>query len=284
MPTDGHADDDSRSLIMKLTDRQKSEIVFFDCYANEVDIDKLAALPLFSQYAFENRYIIKALGKMDGLRVIDLGCGWCEDGVCFAEWGARVLAIDLSEKMLSLAQQMAARKGVRERIQFVRVVGEFLPFDDNSVDIVFGRGTLHHLDMVKTMREVYRVLKPGGIACFSEPLADNPVLTIYRILNRAIRSPMEKPLYYRDLALIREVFDKFEHREFKLLAMIVLVWYYLKTKLTGTFYTGWFRALDNGLACRRAYSFFQELDAKILRVFPWLKRWCWLTVIVGRKD
>lgn len=266
-----------------LAERQKSEEVFFDRYAGEVDVEKLARLPLFSGHAFENRYAAEVMGKLRGLRVLDLGCGWGEDAVWFAEQGAHAVGIDISPKMLSLAAGFAVRKGVRNAVSPVRATAESLPFADERFDVVFGRGTLHHVDVPASLREVYRVLKPGGVAVFSEPLADNPVLNIYRRLNRSIRSPLETPLRYRDLPRIGGSFDAYEHREFKFFAMVVLVWYYCRSKMAGTFYTGWFRDLDGGIACRRSYALSQRLDAIFLRIVPRLGRWCWLTVIVGRK-
>lgn len=265
------------------SERQRTEEAFFDRYAGEVDIGKLASLPLFSGHAFENRYAAEVMGSLRGLFLLDLGCGWGEDAVWFAEQGACTVGVDISPRMLSLAAGHAARRGVRESVFPLRAAAESLPFADGSFDVVFGRGTLHHVDVPASLKEVYRVMKPGGVAVFSEPLADNPVLNIYRRLNRSIRSPLETPIRYRDLPRIGSGFDLFEHREFKLFAMIVLVWYYCRSKLAGTFYTGWFRDLDCGIACRRAYAFFQRLDAVVLRAFPRLGRWCWLTVIVGRK-
>lgn len=268
---------------MKLTSRQKREASYFDGYAEEMDVEKLLGLPLFSEHAFENRYVLKALGGMEGLHVLDVGCGWGEDAVWFGGQGAYVFAIDISGNSLFLARQLASRKGVGARVRFMKAAAEYLPFNDCSFDVIFGRGTLHHVEVAGALKEVYRVLKPGGVACFSEPLADNPILNIYRRINMEFRSPTEKPIRYAELGIIKSYFDAFEHREFKLLAMIVLFWYYVKTKLSGTFHTGWFRDLDSGLACRKAYHFFQKLDNRLISLFPWLGRWCWLTVIVGRK-
>lgn len=268
---------------MKITERQKKELVYFNEYAGEADVGELATLPLFSMNSFANRYASKVVGSLEGRRVLDLGCGWGEDTVWFAEHGARVYAVDISERMLSLAVQLASRRGVEGMVQVLKSAAESLPLGDNSFDVVFGRGTLHHVEMGAALKEVYRVLKPGGVACFVEPLADSPFINIYRWLNRSFRSPTEEPIRYRDLDIVEDSFDAFEHREFNFMALIVLVWYYFKLKLTGTFHTGWFRDLDYGLACRRAYLFFQKIDSGILGVCPRLGRWCWLTVVVGRK-
>ncbi len=267
-----------------ITERRKSEELFFDHYAGEVGIEELARLPLFSRWAFENLYAAEVMGDLKGRRVLDLGCGWGEDAVWFAEQGACTVGVDVSPQMLFLARELASRRGVGGQVSFVRAAAESLPFGNESFSAVFGRGTLHHVDLSGTLGEVYRILKPGGIAVFSEPLADNPILSVYRNLNRSIRTPMEKPIRYRDLARISAAFDSFDHMEFKLVTMVVLAWYYMKSKLSGSFHTGWFRDLDYGFACRRSYSCVQKMDSVILRLFPCLGRWCWLTVMVGRKQ
>ena len=266
-----------------MSERQKSEEAFFDRYADEVAVEKLARLHLFSPSAFENRYAAGVMGDLRGRRVLDLGCGWGEDAVWFAEQGASTVGIDISPKMLALTMGLASRRGVGGAVAFVRAAAEALPFPDGSFDIVFGRGTLHHVDVSATLDEGYRVLKGGGLAVFSEPLADNPVLNVYRRLNRSIRSPMETPIRRRDFARIAAAFDSFEHAEFKLVALAVLAWHYVKLKLTGAFHAGWFRDLDYGIACRRCYRCAQQIDGILLRLFPRLGRWCWLTVMVGRK-
>ncbi|MCX6357440.1 MAG: class I SAM-dependent methyltransferase [Candidatus Aureabacteria bacterium] len=266
-----------------ITERQKSEEVFFDRYAGEVGVEELARHPLFSQCAFENLYAAEVMGRLKGRRVLDLGCGWGEDAVWFAEQGAYTVGVDVSPKMLFLARGLASRKRVGESVLFLRAAAESLPFGSESFDVVFGRGTLHHVDLSGTLSEIYRILKPGGITVFSEPLADNPILGVYRKFNRSIRTPMEKPIRYRDLARIGAAFDSFDHMEFKLFTMVVLALYYMKSKLSGSFHTGWFRDLDYGFACRRSYCCVQKMDSVILRFFPCLGRWCWLTVMVGRK-
>src|SRR5688572_8230476 len=55
-----------------------------------------------------------------------------------------------------------------------------LDFPDNSLDVVYGVGILHHLDYERALLEILRVLKPGGTMIFREPLALNPIAMMVR--------------------------------------------------------------------------------------------------------
>ena len=68
-----------------------------------------------------------------------------------------------------VAKRIAERIGVDGRLSIASGVGELLPFRDCSFDRVFGGGTLHHMELESALRELCRVLKPGGRAAFVEP-------------------------------------------------------------------------------------------------------------------
>jgi SAM-dependent methyltransferase len=77
-----------------------------------------------------------------------------------------------------LAARMAKRLGLSERLDVVQAIGEQLPFADESVDRIFGGGTLHHIQLGEGFREIARILKPGGRAAFVDPNLN----FIYRLL------------------------------------------------------------------------------------------------------
>ena len=79
-----------------------------------------------------------------------------------------VWACDLSPEMLDYIEP-----DVRNRLQICQKADvRALPFEDNSVDVIVMRGGLHHVafHMESTLKELYRVLKPGGQLIASEPL------------------------------------------------------------------------------------------------------------------
>ena len=98
-----------------------------------------------------------------GKRVLEVGCGLGTDGARFARAGAVYTGVDLTEAAVSLA---------RRRFELEGLAGEFrvsdaesLDFADESFDLVYSHGVLHHTpDTARAVREIRRVLRPGGRA------------------------------------------------------------------------------------------------------------------------
>ena len=96
-----------------------------------------------------------------GERVLEIGGGMGTDLLQFARHGAIVTDLDLSAGHLDLARRNFELRGVKG--EFVLHDAERLPFDDNAFDLVYSNGVLHHTPNTKSVvREIYRVLKPGG--------------------------------------------------------------------------------------------------------------------------
>ncbi|WP_156292416.1 class I SAM-dependent methyltransferase [Serratia oryzae] len=113
-------------------------------------------------------------------RLLDVGCG--AGHACFtaAARVAQVVAYDLSAQMLDVVGKAAAEKGLGN-VQVQQGVAERLPFDDASFDVVISRYSAHHWhDVGQALREVKRVLKPGGRAIFMDVVSPgHPLLDIY---------------------------------------------------------------------------------------------------------
>jgi ubiquinone/menaquinone biosynthesis C-methylase UbiE len=95
--------------------------------------------------------------------LLEIGCGLGIDLVRFAKVGAIVTGIDLADNAIELARRNFELQGVNGELLVMN--GEDLSFNDNSFDIVFAHGVLAYTDDAALMvREIYRVLKPGGEA------------------------------------------------------------------------------------------------------------------------
>jgi glycosyltransferase involved in cell wall biosynthesis/ubiquinone/menaquinone biosynthesis C-methylase UbiE len=98
-----------------------------------------------------------------GHDVLEIGGGLGTDLAQFARHGARVTDIDLSAGHLALAQENFRLRGLSGR--FIHHDAEELPFADNSFDLVYSNGVIHHTPNTgRLIGEIHRVLKPGGRA------------------------------------------------------------------------------------------------------------------------
>ncbi len=96
-----------------------------------------------------------------GKRLLEVGCGLGTDLIQFARACASVTGVDLTPQSIELVKTRFALEGlpVDARVSDA----ENLPFADESFDVVYSFGVLHHTpDTERAIREVHRVLKPGG--------------------------------------------------------------------------------------------------------------------------
>lgn len=107
--------------------------------------------------------------SVEGLKVLEIGCGAAQCGIDFAQQGADVTGVDLSEKQLEYAQSWADDRGVD--IQLVQGDIAELPIEgENKFDIVFSSYALQWLeDLEQVFTEAFRVLKSEGLFVFSLP-------------------------------------------------------------------------------------------------------------------
>ena len=249
---------------MSATDRLESERAFHDRQARQrgaTFAERPDALRLDEAAYLDHetwvRPALARLGDVAGRRVLDYGCGHGMAAVLLARRGARVTAFDLSAGYLSEAGRRAAANGVR--VELVQADGEHLPFADASFDRVWGNAVLHHLDIAVAGRELFRVLKPGGVAVFCEPWGENPLLNWARRrlpYHGKQRTADEEPLRLRQVRALRQVFPAVELHGHQLLSMVR-------------------RVLGRG----RLTAGLERCDAVLLRRLPGLQHFCRYVVL-----
>ena len=104
----------------------------------------------------------RLLGDVRGRRVLEVGCGAAMCSRWLTGQGARCVACDVSAGMLRHARAGNAHTGID--VALVQADGQYLPFQDASFDIAFTAfGAIQFVaDSARLMREVARVLVPGG--------------------------------------------------------------------------------------------------------------------------
>jgi SAM-dependent methyltransferase len=150
--------------------------------------------------------IATVMSRAAGRDVLELGSqGW----VNFLErpgiHPARLCCINIAESELARGRRLAV--GSRLRPAFALMDAMNLAFGDASFDVVFGSSILHHLDLEPALEEIRRVLRPGGMIVFSEPLGTNPVGKVVRWLTPHARTADERPFSLADLRALRRRFD-----------------------------------------------------------------------------
>ena len=107
----------------------------------------------------------KALREVPmGAYVLDEACGTADFSIAAVKRGAsKVIGIDITENMVEIGKAKVAKAGMSDKIELMIADGEALPFEDNTFDaviIAFGIRNYEHKEL--GLKEMYRVLKPGG--------------------------------------------------------------------------------------------------------------------------
>ncbi|HEY3578966.1 MAG TPA: class I SAM-dependent methyltransferase [Pyrinomonadaceae bacterium] len=106
---------------------------------------------------------VMGFDQFRGARLLEIGCGMGTDLLQFARGGARCTGIDLTPRSVEITRHRFKLYDVRGA--FTIADGERLPFASETFDVVYSNGVLHHTpDTAGAIREVHRVLRPGGTA------------------------------------------------------------------------------------------------------------------------
>ena len=141
-------------------------------------------------------------GNPRGQRILVVGCGTSNVPTLLALAGAQVTALDISQTAILFQDDMASENGVRllTRCGPAEEMDEQDPFD-----VVLGSMVLHHFpDALEAFHgRLLSLLKPGGLAIFSEPIAFSPLLSrLRRLFPASELSPGERQLTRGDVKLL----------------------------------------------------------------------------------
>jgi phosphoethanolamine N-methyltransferase len=138
--------------------------------------------------------------SLSGKSVLDIGCG--AGGITLhmvaAHGAGHATGFDVEVPVIEAAKAHAARRGLSDRASFVQAPPGPLPFADASFDLVFSKDALLHVaDKDGIFREIFRVLKPGGVFAASnwmighdgEPSADMKAYIAAEGLSFTMASP-----------------------------------------------------------------------------------------------
>lgn len=265
-----------------LSARQRREREFYDQFvtidgaSTTVDFGPVESgerRPWNSYWYFYGRVRELAAGRDP--HVLDFGCGRGTASVLYARLGCTVRGFDIAPGNVQVARRLADRYGVADRISLEVGTAERLAYADHSFDVVAGIDVLHHVDIPRALAECRRVLKPGGVALFHEPVAA-PVFDTLRntrfgkwlvpneaSLERHVTHD-ERKLDANDLRSVYSAFPKATQQRFRLFSRLA--------RLPG-FGGDEFHRLTR----------LEQFDRRVLERLPWLQPFAGMVVLELRK-
>jgi 2-polyprenyl-3-methyl-5-hydroxy-6-metoxy-1,4-benzoquinol methylase len=171
---------------------------------HEGSLDSETGGNVSAAYAFFNNLI----DQLETGTVLDFGCGNGWLGMRLAKKGHEVYGIDISRVLVEKATKWAEEQGLSQRAHFEEMPGENLRFQETFFDAIIGSAILHHTDFEMSLKGLYRVLKREGVGLFIEPMNENLLLKMWRLLTPWRRSRAERALSLSDIATVSRIFPK----------------------------------------------------------------------------
>jgi len=217
----------------------------------------------------EQIYAYREAQDLKNKRVLEIGAGIGINALIMVEKGAKVFALDISKERLRLLKRLSERYNFSESIHSCLMPAELLGFKDESFDVVYTKSVLIHLDLEKVIPEIYRVLKKGGKAVFIEPLKSHPIVNLYRrFFGPKEWRTLAKYFSVKSIEEVGREFDNFYHKEFFLLSFFSFLWQFK------------FEDVNKFV---KSIERWHKIDRFLLKIIPFLNRFCWMSVLICEK-
>lgn len=177
-------------------------------------------------WVFDGKALAKAIGAIredhpSGSRVLDCGCGTGQTSMYLSHLGYSVTGVEISREGVNKARTQRDRLGLPTRFRTASLADTRLP--DHSIDIFFGRNTLHHfIKYPGVAQEFRRLARSGATGYFVDPWSENV------LRNRLLHTRRKREIMERlgdvllDARLVREFFDE-EQVEFTPVAWFAML-------------------------------------------------------------
>lgn len=209
------------------------------------------------QYHFEKLHHLLRLVDFEAYEnraVLDVGCGAGVDLARFAKGGAVVTGVDLARSAIALSKANFAQQGLTG--MFLVADGEYLPFPDESFDLVYGHGVVQYtVNPRRLIRECRRVLKTGGRGIFQVYNRISWLNAMSKLTNVGLEHDDAPVLAKFSKSEFRELLSEFSD------VTIVPERFPVRSRLHG----GWKGAVYNGLFV----GAFNVLPRAMVRAFGW---------------
>ncbi|MCL4384365.1 class I SAM-dependent methyltransferase [Patescibacteria group bacterium] len=143
------------------------QAIYFDNLENQYKKQAIIKPPLHTKLEIEEIETAIKQKNPPVKKVVDFGSGNGRLSIPLLSEGFEVEAVDVSEKSLRNLKELAKELGRAKGLKTAAALR------GNQEAAIVGADILHHVDLEKTLAEIYQKLEPGGVAAFSEPGAGN---------------------------------------------------------------------------------------------------------------
>jgi ubiquinone/menaquinone biosynthesis C-methylase UbiE len=206
-------------------------------------------------------YSYALLGDIRNKKILEVGCGSGAQTAYFAKKGAVVTAIDVSEGSINETKKRCLEHGIKNAT-ILKMGVEEMPFS-KKFDYVYINNVLMHVeDKDKAIQNMLKALKESGRLVMKESLKH----WIFSFPYRVVSTYRETKPQYMDYNLIKSL--NFKHREFYLFSTFFLFLFYIS---------------KNKKAPHKIFNFLSKQDDTLMRYFPTLKFFSWVSVVFKDK-
>ena len=161
--------------------------------------------------------LVKFSGARQGMRLLDVACGTGVVALTASRQGIEVEGIDLTPELINRANENSKIMGLKAK--FVEGDAEFLPYKESEFDIILSQyGHMFAPRPSIVVKELARVLKPGGILAFStwpKELFMGKFFKLIESFSQPLSPEVASPVLWGDMAVIENrLKDDFDHIEF----------------------------------------------------------------------
>lgn len=202
-------------------------------------------------------------------KVLDIGCGNdVKRALDFINIGSSYTGVDISEECIK--SNILEIQHLSDKVNYiVEDANQLSSLKGQKFELIILSGTLHHLNIDKTLDALKRVIDPiSGEILMWEPMGTNPFINLFRFLTPNKRTPDEKPLDFKDIEKIKRKFPNTSYELHSLLTIFTIPLIIFEKK---------FHKINTAFIL----NFLGKVD-EIIGKLPILRRLCWILIVRAR--